>query len=498
MTSSLQLPWRQRGRHGRTHKQPTTASTSGRQALQPLRCRAHGSSYCNFYEFTHYRGVGDTHTITHVNSQTIAQYEAPHQFEPLMPAGAALAPLLEKAGDLTRKASSLGTATGQAAQSELRKLLRSMNSYYTNCIEGENIRPSDIERALQQDFAANGDVARKQRLAVAHIRTEELCETELDRRLATEGADATRWLYSTEALTWLHGELFRALSPDDLKLVDGSFMVPGELRQRGVAVGRHEAPTAESLPRFVARWHQVYGNVRRGEASVVALAAAHHRLAWMHPFLDGNGRVTRLHTHLLLHGWGLTCGLWSPQRGFARTEQQYRALLQAADEHRQGDLDGRGNLSQRGLVQWIQYTLDVFMEQIEFMTQQLSVQGMQGRIEAALAFETSVVKSGVRKESLRPLHYLFATQGELSRADFESMTGLGDRVATSTLSALLQRGFVTTDSPYGSLRFAIPRHALRFYFPALWPEAEQDQALLEGEINATTAARSSPRRTSAS
>lgn len=415
-----------------------------------------------------------------------------------MPADAVLAPLLEKAGDLTRKATALGTAAGKAAQSELRKLLRSMNSYYTNRIEGEHTRPSDIERALQQDFAANADVARKQRLAVAHIRTEELCEAELDRRLATEGADATRWLYSTEALTWLHKELFRDLSPDDLRLVDGSSMVPGELRQRGVAVGRHEAPTAESLPLFMARWQEVYGSVRRGEASVVALAAAHHRLAWMHPFLDGNGRVTRLHTHLLLHGWGLTCGLWSPLRGFARTEQQYKALLQAADEHRQGDLDGRGNLTQRGLVQWIEYTLDVFIDQIDFMTQQLSVQGMQGRIEAALAFETSAVKSGVRNEALRPLHYLFATQGELSRADFKSMTGLGERVATSLLSSLLHRGFVATDSPYGNLRFAIPRHALRFYFPALWPEAEQDQALLEGEVGVTAVPRSPSRRASAS
>lgn len=77
----------------------------------------------------------------------------------------------------------------------------------------------------------------------------------------------------------MHAELFRDLPADDLKLSDGSVMVPGELRHRGVAVGRHEAPTATSMPRFIARWQEVYGKVRRGEASVVALAAAHHRLA---------------------------------------------------------------------------------------------------------------------------------------------------------------------------------------------------------------------------
>ena len=116
------------------------------------------------------------HKISHVNPQIIQQYDSPLQFEPLMPAEPLLAPLLEKAGDLMRKATALGAASGKTAQTELRKLLRSMNSYYTNRIEGEHTRPSDIERALQQNFSANADLARKQRLAVAHIRTEALCE----------------------------------------------------------------------------------------------------------------------------------------------------------------------------------------------------------------------------------------------------------------------------------------------------------------------------------
>jgi Fic family protein len=428
-----------------------------------------------------------------MNAQIIQQYDAPHQFEPLMPAERPLAPLLEMAGDLMRKATALGSASGKNAQSELRKLLRSMNSYYTNRIEGEHTRPSDIERALQQDFSANADLARRQRLALAHIRTEAQCEDEIDRRVTTEGADAARWLYSPDALMWLHEGLFRDLPEADRRLADGSTLVPGKLRERGVAVGAHEAPTAQSLPRFLARWHEVYGNARRGEASIVALAAAHHRLTWTHPFLDGNGRVARLHTHLLLHALGLTDGLWSPLRGFARTEVRYKALLQAADAHRRGDLDGRGNLTEAGLAQWIEYTLEICLDQVEFMARLLDVQGMQDRIRAALAYESAAVRSGVREEALLPLHYLFATQGELGRAQFKAMTGLGERVATATLSALLGRGFLTTDSPYGSLRFGVPRHALRFYFPALWPEAEQDQDLLDGEVGVAAVPRGSPR-----
>ena len=359
-----------------------------------------------------------------------------------------------------------------------------MNSYYTNRIEGEHTRPSDIDRALQNDFSSNADLARKQRLAVAHIRTEESCERTIDERVHEDGetGSSASWksLYGADALVWLHEELFTRLPEQDLRLSDGSALIPGVVRETRVAVGRHEAPVPESLAGFIGRWATVYGGARRGEASVVAAAASHHRLTWIHPFPDGNGRVARLHTHLAFHAMGLTHGLWSPLRCFARSEERYKALLQAADEHRRGDLDGRGNLSQAALIDWIHYTLDVCIDQVQFMSRQIDVTGMRARLEAAVAFEEAV-RSGVRREALIPLHYLFVTQAELGRAEFKTMTGLGDRSATELVSSLLRAGYLASDSAYGKLRFAIPRHALRFLFPALWPEAEQDQALISAE-----------------
>lgn len=407
-----------------------------------------------------------------MNLQIIQQYDSPHQFEPLFPQERLMAPLLEKASDLIRESSSLGASAAPAAASQLRGLLRSMNSYYTNRIEGEHTRPADIERALSKDFSAETDVARRQRLAVAHIQTEIACEGRIHEMQAA-GENVVSWLYSTPALEWMHLQLFGNLAPQDLTLVDGTLLQPGLLRTRAVAVGVHEAPTAAAVPAFLNRWAQAYAGSRRGEASVVALAAAHHRLAWVHPFLDGNGRVTRLQTHLALHAQGLTNGLWSPLRGFARTEAKYKALLKAADEHRRGDLDGRGNLTEAGLVDWIHYTLDTCIDQVRFMRKLLDVGTMQDRILAALIFEESK-KSGVRKEAALPLHYLFSTNSDIGRAAFKQMTGLGERVATTLISALLKAGYLTSDSPYGALRFAIPRSALRFYFPELWPEAEAD------------------------
>lgn len=392
-------------------------------------------------------------------------YDSPHQFEPLLPAAKQQEPLLAKAHDLARAATQLA---GRPTAPELTTLLRGMNSYYTNRIEGQHTRPHEIEQALRQDFSVDKGLASRQRLALAHMEAEAAIE---QRYVGDAGADR---LYSVDAVQDLHRELFARLPAQDLFTPEGEPIVPGELRPRDVRVGEHIAPTHASLGSFLQRWATFYRGVRRGEASLLALAAAHQRLGWVHPFIDGNGRVMRLHTHAVLSALGYTNGLWSPLRGFARSTERYYALLAAGDEPRHGDLDGRGNLSQRALVAWIDYVLDVCLDQVRFMTKLLDLGAMERRIAACLAFEEETLRSGVRREALRPLHYLYLTGGELERGEFKLMTGLGDRTAVTALTALVKRGLLKSDTPQGKLRFGIPLHALRFYFPALWPEAEAD------------------------
>jgi Fic family protein len=399
-------------------------------------------------------------------SQKFALYSSPHEMEPLLPSEHVAGSLLEQAHDLMAEAQRLNGFCHTAARLELRGLLRSMNSYYSNKIEGQHTLPAEIEDALKSDFAQDADKARRQHLAVAHIRTEEWLES------APLMTSTTPWVncFESEVICSIHGHLFSQVpenTPSSSNLVE-----PGVLRTQGVSVGRHAAPAHEAVVPMLVRWAQVYGAARRGEMQVLAAAASHHRLAWIHPFLDGNGRVARLHTHALFRHMGLTTGLWSPLRGFARSQERYYATLAAADEPRVGDLDGRGTLTERGLIAWISYVLEVSLDQVRFMAEMLQLEGMQDRMAACLAFEENVIKQGVRSEALRPLHYLFSTQGELERSDFKLMTGLGERQASGLVSALLKRGLVKTDTPYGKLRFAVPLHALRFYFPALWPEAQ--------------------------
>lgn len=396
-----------------------------------------------------------------------ALYDSPHQFEPLLPRQAQLEPLLAQAHDLSRAALAMA---GQPVPQGLRSLLRAMNSYYSNRIEGQHTRPLELEQALHHDFSSDAKLAARQRLALAHIDAEEALEPRFT------GNDGLVALYGQPALCELHRELFMRLPAEDLRTDEGEPIVPGQLRAREVQVGRHVAPTAASLPGLIQRWGAVYGGMRRGEATLVALAAAHQRLGWIHPFIDGNGRVMRLHTHLALGALGYTGGLWSPLRGFARSVDRYYGLIAAADEPRRGDLDGRGNLSEAALVAWIAYVLDLCLDQVRFMSSLLQLSAMEGRIAACLQFEQATLKSGVRIEALRPLHYLFLSGTTLERGEFKRMTGLGERTAVSLLTALLKRGLLASDSPQGKVRFGLPLHALRFYFPALWPEAEADVA----------------------
>jgi hypothetical protein len=105
------------------------------------------------------------------------------------------------------------------------------------------------------------------------------------------------------------------------------------------------------------------------------------------------------------------------------------------------------------------------------MNRLLEIQTMKDRIAACLAFESQREGSGIRMEALSAMHYLFLG-GPMERGAFKAQTSLASRTADRLLQALLARGLLVSDTPKGAIRFAVPLHALRFYFPALWPEAE--------------------------
>lgn len=384
-------------------------------------------------------------------------FDSPHQFEPLVPVQ--IPPtVIAKAAGIVRAATNLAGAAHPASRATIRERVRSMNSYYSNRIEGQGTHPLHIEQALLKSFSDRPDVARLQRVALAHIDAERELEQQVD-----AGASPM----SSAFLIRAHKALYARLAEDDRRTDDGRIVPPGEIRTNDVVVGRHVPPVASSLPRFQARLDQVYDHRHAWDIHLIMVACLHHRAAWVHPFVDGNGRAVRLQSHCAL--WTLSDGLWSPSRGLARDTDSYYARLINADAPRRGDLDGRGNLTTAGLVEWVDYFLDICADQVGFMGRMLEFDGMKRRIEALVTFRSAHDKA-VRPEAILPLYHLFAA-GPLARREFTQMTGLGERTARSLLSKLLRDGLLQSDSAAGPVRWGLPLDAMQFLFPGLYPEA---------------------------
>jgi Fic family protein len=367
--------------------------------------------------------------------------------------------------ELVREASMLAGRVHPLVQETIGALVRSMNCYYSNLIEGHDTHPRDIDRALVQDFSTEPRKRALQLEAVAHINVQQRIDL---------GDDPQDWPTTRAYAEWLHRAFCERLT-DELLCVENPDtgeqlrVVPGELRQREVMVGRHLPPDALDLPRFLTRFEEAYNPARLTQLrQVESVGAAHHRLLWIHPFLDGNGRVTRLMSHALFKRLGIGTSLWSVSRGLARDAQRYKALLAVADGPRRGDLDGRGALTQAGLVEFCDFFLRVCLDQVRYMASILEPQELLRRIEAYVDDEA---RAGRLPKGAFPILREALLTGELSRGDAGRLTGFQERKGREVVAALLANGLLvaTSSSHKSAVRLGFPIDVVERWFPRLYP-----------------------------
>lgn len=332
-----------------------------------------------------------------------------------------------------------------------------MNSYYSNLIEGHHTYPKDIERALQNDFSSNLQERDKQLLGLAHVKTENaILSSATEENIFTPGT-----------LLKIH-ETFYANLPESMRLSKSQSgkeyqIIPGKFRNFEVAMGAHQPPASKSLEKFISRFCEAYKNIPIGEI-LIAAAASHHRLAWIHPFGDGNGRVVRIFTSSLLKAYGLNGGgIWSISRGLARNRSQYYAKLAIVDQGRQGDLDGRGTLSERGLVEFCEFFLSTMLDQMDFMLGILKLDSVISRY-TRLMHEVFPKKSEL---CLRIIKELW-TFGETPRGKICEITGMSERASRAILSELESKGFVKSDSLKTPVHINISADISEQIFPNLF------------------------------
>ena len=363
--------------------------------------------------------------------------------------------------DLVQKSAGFRRSLPDSLLASLADLVRAMNCYYSNLIEGHDTHPVDIERALKNDYSQDAGKRDLQLEAKAHIIVQKWID----------GGGLKGRAVTSDGIREIHRR-FCELLPEDLLWVEDPEtkervrVVPGGLRGSDVKVGTHIAISPGAVPRFLKRFEEVYSHVGKTD-SILSAAAAHHRLVWIHPFVDGNGRVTRLMSHAMLLETLDTGAVWSVARGLARNVDAYKKHLAACDVTRRNDLDGRGDLSEEALARFTDFFLRTCIDQVEFMEGLMQPDRLRTRIllwaEEEIRLNTLPPKAGSILEAV-------LYRGELPRADAAGVVGAGERHARRIVSALIERGVLASESPRAPLRLVFPATLASRWMPGLFPE----------------------------
>ena len=372
------------------------------------------------------------------------------------------APLMELVVELVQCNSAFRHALPDGLISALADLVRAMNCYYSNLIEGHDTHPIDIERALQGDYSGNAKKRNLQLEAKAHIAVQQWIDDgaledspvaissilEIHRRFCDQLPDELLWVEDPET--------HRRIK-----------VIPGELRRNHVRVGAHVPISPGAVKRFLARYEGVYSNLQRAE-TILSAAASHHRLLWIHPFLDGNGRVARLVSHAVLLRSLETGAVWSVARGLARQVDRYRQHLMACDAPRRGDLDGRGALSESNLADFTEFFLRTCIDQVAFMQGLMQPDQLRPRVRVWADEEVQAKRLPPKsRELLDVLLY----RGEVGRGDVAGIVSSSDRQARRVVASLIDRGVIKSDSARAPLKLALPAALADRWLPGLFPAA---------------------------
>jgi Fic family protein len=372
--------------------------------------------------------------------------------------------------ELAASAATLGKALHPVTATHLAALVRVMNTYYSNLLEGHHTRPRDIQRALIGEFDTTQTRRTYQIEAAAHVRVQAAIESQAAENDLPEPA-------SVEFIKHLHREFYRD-APAELLRIEGNgrevVMRPGVWRSRPEednVVGRHIPPSSVRVDDFMEYFAGRYRLSPLGKAGrILAIGAAHHRFNYIHPFPDGNGRVSRLMSHAMALAAGIGAhGLWSISRGLARGlspgpegRTEYKRMMEHADTPRQGDLDGRGNLSLRALNDFVLWFLRVSLDQVNFMSGLFDIDNLAQRLSIYVDQHEKL-----RPETKRLLHEALI-RGEIDRGDVSRITGLPERTARRVLGAVVQEGLLVSSSEKGPVSLRFPEATLETLFPRLY------------------------------
>lgn len=244
-------------------------------------------------------------------------------------------------------------------------------------------------------------------------------------------------------------------------------MEPGTCRSKpeyDVAIGRHIPPSSHRVDDFLRYFQERYGFKSLKTAGLImAIAAAHHRFNYIHPFPDEKGRDSRLMSHAMAQLAGIgSHELWSISRGLARglkALSEYKRMMDLADMPCQGDFNGRGNLSLKELNEFVLWFLQVCLDQVEFMDSLFELDSLGPRLIMY------VERSKTLKPEAKRLLEEALIRGQFERGDVARITGLPERSARRILSDVIAEGLLGSETPKSAVSLTATRSRPSTFFP---------------------------------
>lgn len=168
-----------------------------------------------------------------------------------------------------------------AIAQRLHEDLRIRLTYHSNAIEGNTLTLRETQIVIEEGLTVGGHSLREHLEATNHAHAfDELL------RLVEGAAPITG-----DTILWLHSLVLHDLNE-----------MAGKWRQQPVYIRGSDLrpPPAERVPALMMQWVAWLEQEGQAYHPLVRAAIAHHGFVGVHPFIDGNGRVSRLLLNFML------------------------------------------------------------------------------------------------------------------------------------------------------------------------------------------------------
>lgn len=215
---------------------------------------------------------------------------------------------------------------------------------------------------------------------------------------------------------------------------------PGSYRTRDVSISQstHRPPTHPLVHAEMSAWLEFANRDLPAAQQMLHVAIAHHRFLWIHPFGNGNGRVSRLLSYAMLrrHGFVSDVGLRTvnPMAVFGSDREGYYAALGAADA-----------LTDEGTVEWCTFFVRGVQRDLERLAQLQDFGFVQNRFIGPAI--DRVVRAGDASAAEGAALKVALANDVIRARDLERVFPGTPSQRSHMIRSLLDRGFLVAERP---------------------------------------------------